>query len=143
MITINRVFNIVALVCHGIGLAYGIFISVALYLGIGGVSEFIGQDAVAGAALSFLGGAIMLVAFLLALLFTLIALVPFVLKFIRVFVNLPALDAFCVVISAFIAIFALLFALSLTEPLALALSIVCCVASIAATVLDVLSATTS
>ena len=138
VIKINRLINIFALACHGLMFGYGVYTAISAYLGIGGLTETIGQEAIAGAVVSFLGGAIMLLLYFLALLFAVLTLIPLIMKIIRMFTGGGAMDVICAVFSGFITFFAILFTFVASSPLAVALSIICAVASASSLVLNLI-----
>ncbi len=102
----TKILNIISLVGHALILAYGLLVAISCHLGLQdlrGASS--AEDANVGTAIGAAFGAIMLtMLFILAIVYTIIALMPFLMKLIRTLSGKRGFDVACIIFAALLLI---------------------------------------
>ena len=98
----KRTINIISLVCHALILALGVTLSITANTALGEVTG--GEALESGVDLlgAVIGSTAMVLVFVLALVYSLFAFIPTLLKLIRVLGGGRTLDAFAIVFSVFL-----------------------------------------
>ena len=111
----TKLLNIISLVCHGLSLAFGAILAISCYIGVNdlkNVEPAEGTEGLGTALGAALGAVLLMIIMIVAIAYSVIALIPFVLKLVRILTKKRGFDIACVVLGSILLVINLILLLS-------------------------------
>ena len=111
----TKLLNVISLVCHGLSLAFGAILAICCYIGVNdlkNVKPAEGTEGLGTALGAAIVAALLVVIMIIAIAYSIIALIPFVLKLLRILTKKRGFDIACVVFGAMLLLIDLIILLS-------------------------------